>query len=315
LETGRSSKMPLTTDTLPPSVQTPDELSKLTVIKLKLFLKARGVRCTGKKEELLKLCRLYFDRPVLQADGTEQDVPAPPTYLNSLTFTDLSKEKGPKIPASFAIDKIVTYLSTMTASLSCVDSSDDESADAGTKKPVVKGRRMYNSEKLGMCESAVQSNGAILFRANCDASLRRQVCRYPQVTVDTNGDIAGAQCTCEASSDGRCCHIAAVLYLVEDISLGSRPKVRTATTSVQQYWGKGKVAGKDPMPVYAGHYGKKLRTDRYVGFNPSMSKPQDVQKTNDDFLHACQSLPHQTMWAKILHFGYSGKYGNSRKKF
>ena len=156
---------------------------------------------------------------MLQVDIAEQDAPSTSTSASTdsaLTFVDLSKEKGPKISSAFAIDKIVTYLSTMTASLPCADSSDDECADVGTKKPVVKGRRMYNSEKLGMCEGAVQSDCSILYRANCDASLRRQLCRYPQVTVDTNGDIVGAQCTCEASSDGRCCHIAAVLYLMVD---------------------------------------------------------------------------------------------------
>jgi hypothetical protein len=228
----------------------------------------------------------------------------------NLAFIDLSRERGPKIPTGFAIDKIVSYLTSVSVSLSLSrgDSSDDECADAGTKKPAVKGRRMYNSEKLGMCEAAIKSDGSLVFRANCDASLRRQLCRYPQVIIDANGNICGAQCTCEASSDGRCCHVAALLYLAEDLSLGVQPKVRTATTSTQQSWGKGKMTGKEPLPVYASRYGKKLAPDRYIGFNPvqGTAVPEDANKSKDVFLRGLQSHPKTSMWEMLLRYQYSG---------
>jgi hypothetical protein len=78
------------------------------------------------------------------------------------------------------MDTIVSYLSSITISLLAAVESDDETADAGTMKPVAKGRKMYRSEKISLCEVAVTSSGALLFRSNCEASLRKQLCRHPQ---------------------------------------------------------------------------------------------------------------------------------------
>jgi hypothetical protein len=50
-----------------------DDLTKLTVAQLKAFLKARGVRQTGKKAELLQLAQLYFTTPTVATLPTGQN--------------------------------------------------------------------------------------------------------------------------------------------------------------------------------------------------------------------------------------------------
>ena len=50
--------------------------------------------------------------------------------------------------------------------------------DAGTKKPVVKGRLMYCSEKVHMAQAA-KSGSTVLFSAHVEASMKKSLTRYP----------------------------------------------------------------------------------------------------------------------------------------
>jgi hypothetical protein len=189
-----------TTDTV--KLREAAELNKLTVAQLKQFLKARSVRTTGKKEDLLKLARLYFDTPVLQAndsDKTESDI-----FANtSLVWQPVNSSSKIAIPSSFSIDVVTSYLSTLPAMLvSCKpgESGDEvEEANAGTEKPSVKGRRMYANEKLTMVEVAAGAGGQLLFRGNCEASLRKS-CRYPAVALGQDGRVLKGNCNCPAAA-------------------------------------------------------------------------------------------------------------------
>ena len=79
-----------------------------------------------------------------------------------------------------------------------------------------------------------------------------------------SGNIKFARCTYEAQADQRCSHIACLLYLIEDLSLGQEPKIQQPGTSQQQAWGKGKRTDLDPVPVFERTYSKKQEQDRYV---------------------------------------------------
>jgi hypothetical protein len=148
------------------------------------------------------------------------------------------------------MDSIISYLSAINISLVAANDSDDELVDAGTQKPVAKGRKMYRSEKLTHCDVSETSSGTFLFRGNCEASMKKQLCRHPQVAIHKLGHVEKARCNCEASADDRCCHVACLLYLVEDLSFGSTPKISTACTSKPQSWGKGATRNRDPQPVH-----------------------------------------------------------------
>jgi hypothetical protein len=57
-------------------MSTIEELTMFTVAKLKAFLRERRIPVTGTKSELLQLARLYFNRPVLRVDNSDEDLHA-----------------------------------------------------------------------------------------------------------------------------------------------------------------------------------------------------------------------------------------------
>jgi hypothetical protein len=127
------------------------------------------------------------------------------------------------------------------------EEADEEEVNAGTEKPAAKGRRMYCSEKLTFVEMS-SADGQMLFRGNCEASYHKE-CRYPAVAVGSNGKISSATCNCQAASDGRCCHVACLLFFVEDLALGMIHKLAKACTSKAQAWGKGSKRKLEPGPI------------------------------------------------------------------
>jgi hypothetical protein len=178
------------------------------VVQLKQFLKARNVRSSGKKIELVKLAKLYYNSPVLrvsQGDSRETDTLGDA----SLAWKEVTSHADVSIPAAFSIEVVTKYLSTVSAAAITPHVSDglfDETdegvveveVDAGTEKPSVKGRRMNASEKLTMVEAAA-SGEDLFFRGNCEASLRK-ACRYPAVAIDKDGQVVKGTCNCPANA-------------------------------------------------------------------------------------------------------------------
>jgi hypothetical protein len=192
------------------------DLDMFNVIQLKQFLKSRGLRSSGRKNELLKLAKLYASSPVLR--GIEEEIEEDIFASDQLVWREITSHSQISIPSSFSIDVLTTYLSTLPAALVTVtpqvDAYSDEDmeetgkepssgarvqveVDAGTEKPSVKGRRMYCSEKLTLVEAA-NSGSDVFFRANCEASLRK-ACRYPAVAIGTMGIVKG-KCNCPANA-------------------------------------------------------------------------------------------------------------------
>ena len=63
--------------------------------------------------------------------------------------------------------------------------------------------------------------------------------RKPEVAIGENGEIFITRCTCPVKNGGRCCHIAALFFLLDDISLGRQPRLRQSTTDKLCYWKQG----------------------------------------------------------------------------
>ena len=57
------------------------------------------------------------------------------------------------------------------------------------------------------------------------------------------GNVEITKCSCVQRSGGRCCHIAALLFLIKDVALGTEPKMRkfVSVTSKLQSWGQGNL--------------------------------------------------------------------------
>ena len=150
-------------------------LKNLTVLQLKAFLRSRGKSVVGLKQQLISRAELFFDEPVLTQDSNEDSeptvnaglVPFEHPDLKWMSLEDLGRNE---IPDSFDISTITQYL--------CEDvvdfrgQQDGIETDVGTKKPAVKGRQMYLSEKLFHVDFA-KHDRVIFFRGKCEASLKK----------------------------------------------------------------------------------------------------------------------------------------------
>ena len=138
-----------------------------------------------------------------------------------------------------------------------------------------------------------------------EASYSRSAFRYAQIAISKEGKIDFARCTCVQGNDGHCAHVAASLYCAEEVSISGHAKLNRAPTSCQQVWGRGSKRDNCSDPVYTAKYNKKRRPDKYIYLDP---RPEALRMTTDDekndFLKSLQTLPHQTMWEKLLEFHY-----------
>ena len=102
--------------------------------------------------------------------------------LNWQNVVDLSKSD---IPEPFSISTITNYLSSLFSNDCFGDDSDDNEnpVNAGTKKPVVKGRLMYLSDKIHLAQFCL-SNGSVIFRAEVeDNFFVRTSVKWPKFNV------------------------------------------------------------------------------------------------------------------------------------
>ena len=71
-----------------------------------------------------------------------------------------------------------------------------------------------------------------------------------------NGEVYVTECqvvlgqrNCKASKGGKCSHVAALLYMIEELTFGRPPQIDEACTSKVQAWGKGQTRNIDPKPI------------------------------------------------------------------
>ena len=281
-----------------------DELKTFNKHELQSFLKARAVGQTGNKDTLLNLAQLYANRPVINS-GPEVTVAVdlPNDYVTTWQNVDTEKVS---IPTGFTLEKIVTFLSVISSSLSFGESDEDETVDVGTQKPVMKGRMMYQSQRLQMAQFGYNSRFPfhLVFRANCSASLKKNELRYPRVVISQEGNVIQSSCVCPARADGRCCHVAALLYLMEDLTYKNIPKLSLPSTSVPQYWGRGKKRCNDPKPAHVNQYSKKRKVDRFIDFDP---RNAGKSPNTEVLLRGVQSMHRDSMFGNILRFKYESQ--------
>ena len=103
--------------------------------------------------------------------------------------------------------------------------------------------------------------------------------------------------------------MAALLYLIHEVSFGAKPRLNLPSTSKPQEWGKGATVAKNPQPVQYADYGKRFRSDKYVNVDP---RPLQLRHTSKeeihDFIKANQtsSMKHGYLsnWDSILSITY-----------
>ena len=139
-----------------------------------------------------------------------------------------------------------------------------------------------------------------------EASMRSETFRHPCIAVHSvTGNVTVSRCTCEQLSDSKCAHTAALLYLVEDLSMKVPVRLKTVCTSAPQRWGQGIKVGKDPQPFHLKRYRLKRDISKVMQFNPI---PEKYRKIPDErvnaFISELQYAKVNTMWEDVLRFTY-----------
>ena len=96
--------------------------------------------------------------------------------------------------------------------------------------------------------------------------------------------------------------MATLLYLIEDLTFNNTPKLPLPSTSVPQYWGRGKKKCNEPKPAHLNQYSKKRKSDRYYDFDPRGAG----QSNSEVLLRAVQSMHRDSMWGHTLRYKYVG---------
>lgn len=285
---------------------------KWTVSELRCFLSNRGKVTTGNKRQLLEAVEEVLKAPVIICQNTAHNINKEIFKDENLDWKNILEHKI-CLPESFDIEEVTKFLldtkvvirSPLIEGDSGDDDEEEEEVQIGTGKPVAKGRRMYASEKVHFVEFVVQS-GDIYIRANVESSMKRMKSRFVKLALTRYGKIDFAECTCmHGEVDGHCAHVATILYLLEDVSIGNNPKLHNSCTSTPQVWGQGSVRDNNPEPVYTHKYGKKRKADKFIYKDPRPPRLQcTTQEEKHEFLRNLQSLPHDTMFGKLLEFKY-----------
>jgi hypothetical protein len=156
-------------------------LNSWKVTELKDFLRQRGRQLTGNKATLIGLVKLYSAehadiRIIDEAQECSKvlekklDDHRKLFDVSSLVWKDVQEIKTSDIPSDFDSLKINKFLTTLVLHVG------DDIIDAGTQKPAKKGRRMYSSKKIQLCEFATNTT-QLLFRATMEASMARDKVR------------------------------------------------------------------------------------------------------------------------------------------
>ena len=61
---------------------------------------------------------------------------------------------------------------------------------------------------------------------------------WPHVAIETTGEISITECTCQVPGEAKCCHVAALLYLLEAVKRTGEPLLCQSTTDTSCYWAK-----------------------------------------------------------------------------
>ena len=242
----------------------------MKVDELKDYLRKNKAKVSGNKSELLERAKAYFERSQNENSDEQQQVENS-ADLDLLDLEDKRQVFKIKanwksvthfdreiIPYGFDNDVISAFLTRETYIF------QDEPIQSGTAKPSRKGKDLYRDKKIQHAEY-MKHNGWLVFRANMQASMKASVFRYPGVAINAeSGSIETTCCTCQQMSGGKCCHVGALLFLIEELSFGDKPRLDEACTSKAQEWGKGSKVAKNPQPFHIADYGaKRQKIDKY----------------------------------------------------
>ncbi|KAL5005873.1 hypothetical protein ScPMuIL_017031 [Solemya velum] len=261
--------------------------------------KESGLECiscieAGKSGEILLSIDggTWFQKKALQVIDKMKE-----TSSSSLSTAPFLAVTGWKIFPSGPIPKAFTYgviyeHIIATARLMSTDGGDDDefSAAFNTSKPMSKGRQFFLSGHVNDIQD-IRKNDFYFLKAKVVPSYSQTSPYNVSVTLNmTTASVVDASCDCKASAMGRCNHVAALLFALEDFTVQFGFEGLACTSDVCK-WNVGRKKKKNPKPAHELRYNKKSAPDRIIEHDPrpTTSMTQDAE---DDFINTfIKTLP------------------------
>ena len=300
-----------------------------TVDQLKRWLKCRGSKQSGKRQELItrvKDCIASGNHHLLDPgiDGgkwlkakEDREHGSNLTDHKSLVPDPPQKNWGvfpsSDIPSLFNYGHVYHYaLETLPASTDnfCEEDENDQGIGHMTDKPFKNGRKYVDSDFVHDVEDNRTQNHYFV-RAHVWLSMRGELPHNVLITISVHsGAVLHATCElCKVSALGRCSHVIAVSLLLVDHVQKHGSNVTTPCTSKECTWNKGKKRKKTPKRISQVDYPNKKKKAKLnvIDFDP---RPLDCRAVStyhiNRFVVSLQSIqePELSMWETQLKIVY-----------
>lgn len=283
----KTSTSPLVLTTLTENDDVPgskfeNDPSDYTVDQLKRWLKCRGLKQSGKREDLLQRVTdcirsgnyrsldvsidggKWLAAKVLKENAVDQkskcerqntaDIPVAPLPADWNNFQ--SKD----IPPHYNYGHIYHYALESIKNIAQPDYDGDNGIDHMTDKPLKNARKYVDSGFVHDVTDA-KSKDYYFVRAHVWPSMRSELPHNVSVILSNlSGAVIHASCEpCKVSALGRCSHIVAVLMFVLDHAEKHGHTASVACTSQPCTWNKGKKRNKNPQRLSDADYPSKCR--------------------------------------------------------
>lgn len=211
-----------------------------------------------------------------------------------------------KVPSDYSYGTIYEHIIT-NAKLSGLDGDPDITTDFNTTKPMMKGRQFFLSGHVKYVEDC-SKNGYYFLKSKVMASYSISTTYNVSITLrNTDSTIVDASCDCKASTMGRCNHVAALLFALEDYTVQFGFDI-PACTSLLCSWNVGRKRSKDPAPAHEPRYKKKAAPNRIINFDPRPEYFKNVKDTEDQFQNKfitnLPSASSNTVFSHLLEVDY-----------
>ena len=312
-----------------------------SVEQLKRWLKCRGIKVSGKRDELIarvRDCVNSRNHHVLDPsiDGGKWIDIKQQSNDHKIDKTNSSKSSqvpdiptsGWKswpsydIPAQFNYGHVYFYaLESLPSNTSNVinentsDESENEDEGLGhiTYKPFKNGQKYLDSGFVhDVSDNKTVKNYFI--RAHVWPSMKNQLPHNVLVILSVHGGaVIYASCEpCKADALGRCSHIVAVLLMLLDHIKEHGPIVSTPCTGKDCTWNKGKKRQKNPQRLSSAQYPTKRRKNslNVIDFDPRPPQHREVKTLciNEfvkDLQMDCANTGKLPMWLTQLRIVYA----------
>lgn len=164
------------------------------------------------------------------------------------------------IPKHFNHGYIYYYLVESVASVECDSNSSDYDCqdDVHTSKPFTKVMNLFRSSHVKNIYD-ISYKGHYFVKASVLASYSKHSYTCTVTLSESTGSVLEGTFTCSDSGMGRCSHVAALLFTLEDYTIEFGTDLPTCADKLLQ-WNKGRRKNKNPETIFNKEYKSMKKT-------------------------------------------------------